>query len=115
MTLNRLLRSASRAFNSCYILLDALDESGDAQKDILETLKGLCTDSNSRFKGFATSRPHPKHIQNVFDPASTIEIAADEADIRNFLEQTLMAEEFPVPPDLKATIIKKLLENAQGS
>jgi hypothetical protein len=113
-TVQKLLRSTAQSFNTCFIILDALDESGSAQKDILETMNDLCG-PESRLKGFVTSRHHPKEIQNVFDPASTIEIAADDSDVRNFIEESLMNEEVPVPPDLKLTIIKKLLANAQGS
>lgn len=112
--LKKLLKSVSQSFDVCYLILDALDESGNGQKDILETMNDLCGEE-TRFKGFATSRPHSKYIQNVCNQSSsTIDITADELDIENFIEQKLMADDF-VTPDLRKLITKKLIENAQGS
>lgn len=109
-TLKQLLLCCAKDFHSSYIIFDALDECGEAERpEILSTISQLSRVSQI----FATSRHHPRNVQRLFEGSPTIEISASQSDIRNFLEARLK-EEDKLSPELKDMIMAKLLVNAQG-
>jgi hypothetical protein len=112
-TLIELLTSCSKEFQSSYIILDALDECSESQRpEILELIRQLSA-PESPFKVLATSRHHPRNVQGLFESAPTIEITAQEPDIRNYLKSKL-GQEDTMTLELKEMIMSKLVLNAQG-
>jgi hypothetical protein len=108
-----LLMSCGKEFHLSYIILDALDECSESQRpEILELIRQLSA-HESLFKILATSRHHPKNVQVLFESAPTVEITAQEPDIKNYLEAKLKLED-TMTPELKDIIMSKLVSNAQG-
>jgi hypothetical protein len=104
------------AFENCFIVVDALDESNGPRhrkeiSDILEDL-GL-----AKFKILITSRPHPQDIERSFRTAIQIQVSASEADIRHFCCSKIDGNEdihYLVDDTLREDILSTMSKNSQG-
>lgn len=80
----QLLMSYSSKVSSIYAILDALDEcSDDNQISVLALLSQLQQKSN--YKILVSFRSHLKALQKTVPCAQTIEVRADESDLRNYI------------------------------
>jgi hypothetical protein len=106
-----LLITCARSFTKSFIILDALDECGEEElPDAL--IRRLCEPDVS-FKVFATSRPHPRKVQMLFQPHQTIDLHAHESDLETFLTAKLNENQV-THSELREMILKKLLAKAKG-
>lgn len=114
--LQDVLHRVAATFTRCFLVIDALDESDITQRPgLFEMLDGLRTRAKIRI--FASTRPHLPNIERAFENAATIEVTADEADLRTFL--TRMIDRHPDPESimddaLRTEILEKLCGSAHG-
>lgn len=104
------------AFDDCFIVIDALDESNGKRhrKEISDILEDL---ELAKFKILITSRPHPQDIERRFHKALQIQAFASEEDIRNFCCSKIDGNEDIrelVDETLREDIISTMSKNAQG-
>jgi hypothetical protein len=85
--LNALLRAVSKNFAQVFIIVDALDECAQEQRNILLPLFHRL--GQDGFNMFLTSRPHPEDIQESFRNVKKIIISARDQDIRLFINQKI--------------------------
>ncbi|KAF3199305.1 hypothetical protein TWF679_001523 [Orbilia oligospora] len=79
-----LIESASN-FKYTYIVVDALDECAPEQRfNVLNIIQRLAGSGGARV--FATSRPHPEDINEVFKEVNKIELGARADDIRKYIK-----------------------------
>ncbi|KAF3928578.1 hypothetical protein AA313_de0201471 [Arthrobotrys entomopaga] len=111
------IQTASQ-FETTYIVVDALDECAQEQRlRVLEILQRFA-DANVRI--FATSRPHPQDINEIFKDAGKIELGARADDIRKYVEAEIKRYHTRVPKakhihdELKDRIIDGLVQKAHG-
>ena len=103
-------------FEIVYLVFDALDEMDATETRgpflrFLKTLKGL-----SKLRLFVTSRPHCQDIHATFENSVTINVKADEDDVRSFIRSQV---DYANSPDLLddtfgAEISDQLVQEAQG-
>ena len=105
------LVSASGHFQSCYVIIDALDECDKKHRIDLLSVIGRLSEAN--FKVFTTSRPHPHDILRFVENIPTLTIYADTDDIKNFLSVQLDTRLLH-HQDLKGKIVTKLSLGAHG-
>jgi hypothetical protein len=113
---SQVIRKLSSHFDTCFIVIDALDES-DVHSQRQEILKVLTSLEVSTIRIFITSRPHETDIRIALQDASKIEAKAREADIKAYLTQKL--ENAPrlskiTDEQLRSQIITDISTRAQG-
>ena len=82
--LTRLLLLCSRKFSTLFAVFDALDECDDGHR--LEILTFLTLLRKSGHRILISSRPHLRQqLQDELSDTSTLEISADEQDLRNYI------------------------------
>ena len=114
--LQSILHRVAAVFTHCFLVIDALDESGTSQRSgLFEVLTNLRQKTKVRI--FASARPHVPNIQQAFEKATTVEVAANDADLRTFLAG--MIDQHPDPESivdvaLRTEILDRLCENAHG-
>lgn len=113
-----ILRRVISTYSRCFIVIDALDEA-DAQsqrtgfRDVLDAIRG----SGNSLRVLATSRPHALGNVDKFHDPILLDIVADPADLRRYLNQAISEHpdsEYTMDPDLKEQIVQTLCSNANG-
>ncbi|KAF3099580.1 hypothetical protein TWF569_004720 [Orbilia oligospora] len=90
-----LIESASN-FKYTYIVVDALDECAPEQRlNVLNIIQRLAGSGGARV--FATSRPHPEDINEVFKEVNKIELGAKADDIRKYIKAEIGRYEIRTP------------------
>ncbi|KAF3225433.1 hypothetical protein TWF106_002571 [Orbilia oligospora] len=90
-----LIESASN-FKYTYIVVDALDECAPEQRfNVLNIIQRLAGSGGARV--FATSRPHPEDINEVFKEVNKIELGARADDIRKYIKAEIRRYETRTP------------------
>jgi hypothetical protein len=101
-----MLRSTCRAFNRIYLCLDALDEC----RDVTLLLRSL-QDMPFSVRIFMTSRKHvQKAVQSHFKDALTIQIEANESDIRLLVKSKIDENRIQEPDIMDEALEKEMLE-----
>ena len=105
----RLLASCSQ-ISSIYAVFDAIDECSDVyQKEVLELFAHL---QKSGYRLLISSRPHLYKLLHQLSDTETLEICANEADLRNYIT-TRLNEEGNVSEKFKAKCLE-LINNVGG-
>ena len=102
------LHSIAQGFSRVFLVVDALDECEMSLcRPLLDALFHLQAKSQANF--FATSRALPE-IGVRFDGATSLEIRADEADVRRYLENKITQQRSPVlrKPGLQMDIVTQI-------
>jgi hypothetical protein len=100
-------------FDSCFIILDGLDECGeDARIKLFSTLEALYRKANRPCKMLLTSRPHIQPSFHLQDSV-TLEITADETDLKQFIGSKLK-DKADILPDERDFIVEKILDKCEG-
>jgi hypothetical protein len=101
-------------FETVFIALDALDECSE---DALATVVAFFEKCSSMacFKIIATSRPNPAPLQSLFKSGQIpkVEIAADDSDVKNFLQNRMETMAY-IKPELKAAIVNTVGKGTEG-
>ena len=109
-------KATCEAFERCFIVIDALDECENQghRKEIVRMLKDLPTASISVF---VTSRPHSHDIKLYFEDSLKIDIAASEADIKQYcchmIQESVNATEL-LDGALKQQVMDTVASKANG-
>ncbi|KAJ7444039.1 ankyrin repeat domain-containing protein [Mycena latifolia] len=113
---SNLLEAAMGQYSKLYIIVDALDEYPDEQRQIL--LEQLSILQGPTTSLMMTSRPHVI-LDDCFSGVQYLEIQATEDDIHNYVDQQI--QKFPrlrkhvqTRPELHAEIKDQLTSNVQG-
>ncbi|KAL2399710.1 Ankyrin-1 [Exophiala dermatitidis] len=113
------LRSVVATYKCCFIVVDALDEA-DVQTqrtgffEVIDAVRNL---PGGTVKVLATLRPHVPGIEGKFHNSITIDIIADHADLRRFLDEAVKNHpdyEHTIDDDLREQILDTLADNANG-
>ena len=113
--LSGLIRAMVAQFSKVFLILDALDEcTEDTRSDLVMEIHRL--PSNLFF--LCTSRFAPD-IEDVFRDAPKIEIRANDADVRKYLEAQLQKESrlkrhVDAEPNLLEEIVSTIIVKVQG-
>ena len=114
--LSEILLETTTLFDSCYIIIDAIDEclNSSDRKTILHVLARLERPAN---KLFITSRPHCAPIFEAFEDVQTLAVEAREDDIRAYCDSAIDSSD--VTPDLldgnlRNQILDSIAAHAQG-
>jgi hypothetical protein len=95
-----------------FLVLDALDEFYDDQcLELLKAIEQVILKGKS-VKLFATSRPHPRGVEEFFSDALTITMKADKLDLSNYITKKTAVK--VSNERLRETIVETLSESAQG-
>ena len=100
---------------SVYLVFDALDECASEQrKSFLESISRASQLQNVRL--LVTSRPHLQDLTEIFEHSHTLEIKAQEADIKTYLNHELdrQAISYRADPDFAERLVEKLTQGADG-
>jgi hypothetical protein len=105
------IKDSASSFSSAFVVIDALDECEMNQRPklfgVIKQLRSISA------KIFATSRPHPRDVQDFFQAAPTIQIKADIHDLKNYL--TIQVEErMPQNRMLRSKVVDALSTKADG-
>ncbi|KAF8246554.1 hypothetical protein K440DRAFT_602223, partial [Wilcoxina mikolae CBS 423.85] len=107
----------SKQFPQVYIICDALDEC-DQQKQRTTLLPLFHQLGQNGVNLFMTSRPYPEDIQDSFQDITTIELSANESDIRSYIRETinqnLRAKRLVQNAKCEERIISQLMDCAKG-
>ena len=116
--LQKRLHRVMATFTTCYLVVDAFDETEAVTQraGLFNVIHGIRS-ASTRIKVFATTRPHLTNIEDKFVQPTRIQVAASEADLRHYLGH--MIDTHPDADDimdaaLKQEILDKLCENANG-
>lgn len=114
--LGNVLKQVRTAFDTCFLVIDALDESDGKQhrREILRVIGDL---EHAGFSILVTSRPHSHDINQHLINATQIPIKASEADLRMFCTYMVEANENTsdlLDNTLKEDIFSTISRNAQG-
>ncbi|KAJ7444049.1 ankyrin repeat-containing domain protein [Mycena latifolia] len=111
-----ILQSAMAQHSKVYIIVDALDEYPEEQRNILlEYLSMLLGPTTSLM---LTSRPHVT-LDHLFSDISGLEISATENDIRRYVDKQIqksprLCKHVQTRPELHNEIKSKISSNADG-
>ncbi|KAK6508725.1 hypothetical protein TWF506_010803 [Arthrobotrys conoides] len=94
--IEELLVQSASSFKTTYIVVDALDECVPEQRlQVLDILHRLADDGGAGI--FATSRPHPEDINEIFKEVDRIELGAKTEDIRKYIKAEVMRHQARTP------------------
>ena len=112
------LRRVLRTFSSCYLIIDAVDETEAIRQRVdLLALVDVMRSASRQFKLFATTRPHLANIQSRFTNPVVVQVSAQEADLRIYLSGMIDAHpdaDHVMDASLKMEVLDRLCENANG-
>lgn len=100
---------------SVYLVFDALDECASGQrKSFLEFISQASQLQNVRL--LVTSRPHLQDLTEIFEHSPTLEIKAQEGDIKTYLNHELDRQSitYRADPDFAERLVEKLTQGADG-
>ena len=105
------IKKFSAKFSCVAVLVDAFDEcQRDEQTHIVNVITDL---RKSGLKIYMTTRQEcQNYLESKFDGAVSIKIAAQDSDIKLFLEKQITSED--IDDDLKDEIISTICPQAQG-
>jgi hypothetical protein len=111
----KVLQAETRQYSVVFVVVDALDECGndEARDDLISQLKCLVP----KLRLFITTRPHIAVLH--FENPLSIEIRAEEKDIRVYLgsrleKETRIKRHIRADPSLREEIIASILERTDG-
>ncbi|KAJ6546724.1 ankyrin repeat-containing domain protein [Mycena vulgaris] len=112
----QILRSAIAEYSKVYLIIDALDEYPEPQRNIL--LEYLSTMIGPTINLMLTSRPHIA-LQPSFPKLDILEIRAAEDDICRYIEMRVLksprlSKHVRTRPELHGEIRSKILTNVEG-
>lgn len=112
----KMLKSQLRQCGKPYIVIDALDEYGDAndRQRVIPILQGCQTG----LQLLVTSRPVPA-IKDLLQPEYELEIKAQDVDIEGYLMERMksnsrLASHMKRAPDLKEAMLHTIRDKVQG-
>jgi len=110
------LRKVAKLFSRIFFTIDALDECAEIC-ELLAALRGLLLGAEN-ISFLATSR-HMKNIDDLFGDAPQLEISANEADVRKYLDGQIkrkprLMSHVRKNPSLASEIIETIAQKAQG-
>jgi hypothetical protein len=113
--IHSVLRSTFSAYSKVFLLVDALDEYPEEQRETL--LRKLCT-AGPTVNLLLTSRPHIA-IGHIVAHPDYLEIRATENDIREYvnaqiLKSSRLSGHMKKSSDLKAVIEAKIIQRSDG-
>lgn len=111
-TLAEIFVTSSKYFSAVFVMFDGLDECNPQQLKAVFELIDRFRKSPS-IKVFCTARPHLAHEFQKFEGVAVLEIAADRADLENYLSKRL-EKEWKLHAGLKRAIAEKLIDRAEG-
>ena len=116
--LQKRLHRVLATFTTCYLVIDAFDETEAIKQraGLFSVIHGIRS-ASTRIKVFATTRPHLSNIEDKFVQPTRIHVTASEADLRHYLGD--MIDSHPDADDildavLRQEILDRLCENANG-
>jgi hypothetical protein len=109
-TLTLLLTSWSQKSSSIYAVFDALDECSDRHQEEILSLFGLLEQSG--YKLLISSRPHLQHLSDHLNRIQTINICADDSDLKNYIMARLASQRIHNP--ILTIKCLGLIEGVQG-
>ena len=116
--LQTVLRRVMATASTCYLIIDALDETeGIKQRGDLLALVDVMRSASEQLKLFATARPHLANIESRFANPIVVQVTAQEADLRIYLSGMIDAHpdaDHVMDPALKQEVLDRLCENANG-
>jgi ankyrin repeat protein len=118
--LQRLLCRVASTFSRCFFVVDALDEVevGSHMPGLLELFSVLRRGLSTRGpKIFATSRKYASTIQNFFQEATKVTVAAHNDDLRTILAKIITDHQdskYILDDNLREEILDKLCAGAHG-
>ena len=105
--LRKILCRVVSTFSRCFFVIDALDEARSHLPGLLDLLNVLQSDMTTRTpKIFATGRKHVPIIQESFQKATQVTVAANNEDLR-----TVLAKAIADHPDAKYVLDEELKED----
>ncbi|KAJ6587765.1 hypothetical protein B0H10DRAFT_1831473 [Mycena sp. CBHHK59/15] len=114
--IQEVLASTILEYSKVYLIVDALDEYPDDQRNsLLASLSGL----GSKDSIMLTSRPHVKDHESLFPDMCMLEIRAREDDLRRHLDvemtkSTRLARYIDKNPELRDEIMKAVVSQSDG-
>ena len=110
-TLQNLFLSVTRNFERVFVIFDGLDECSEIQlTEIIPRIRDLADGTRI----FVTSRPHVRDAETLSSISTVCHIAADDSDIRKYLEARLATTKIRLKPILKSNIVEMLAKGADG-
>ncbi|PGH23603.1 hypothetical protein AJ80_02384 [Polytolypa hystricis UAMH7299] len=112
------LQAAINRFKEVYFVIDALDECGEGINNSREALLQKLPKLNSPVKIMFTARHHVK-ITNHFPSAISLDVRADEGDVRRFIQERIscsprLTHILKSDMELQGFITEKVISNADG-
>lgn len=102
---------SSSQYSSVFVVIDAFDECDDGQHNsILSLIRRL---SQSSVRVLVTSRPHVQKFSILSRECPSLEVRADNDDVRRYVT-TRLAQEPDLAEELKESIATKLTTGAEG-
>ena len=112
------LRRVLATFTTCYLVIDAFDETEPLTQraglfNVIQNIRSV----SANIKVFATTRPHLTNLDDIFIQPTRIQVSASEEDLRHYLGG--MIDKHPDADDildmsLRQEILDKLCQNANG-
>ncbi|KAJ7676953.1 ankyrin repeat-containing domain protein [Mycena polygramma] len=111
------LQTVVSQYTKVYLVVDALDECPEVQRNVLLQCLALATEGSS-VNLMITSRPHIT-LDSFFPHPRLIEIHATEGDIHLYLDTQIknsprLSRHVQTRPELRAEVHSKILANVQG-
>ncbi|RBR24684.1 uncharacterized protein FIESC28_02457 [Fusarium coffeatum] len=110
-----IMTNVATNLGSVYLVLDALDECASEQRKVfLQSIGQVSQLQNVRL--LVTSHPHIQDLAEIFGHCPTLEIKAQEGDIKMYLDHELDRQSisYRADPDFAERLVKKLTEGAEG-
>lgn len=106
------LRVVCKTYNTCFIIIDALDECKHQgyRREIVQVLKSLPT---AKTMIFVMSRPHTPDIKDYFKDALRIHVEASEADVKHYCSR--MIEDSASATELMGNSLRQQVLNSIAS
>ena len=105
-------------FDRAYIVIDALDECNEADRDKLISRLEKLQATSGRLHILITSRPK-QVVSDAFPGAGLLEISANELDIQTYINERIKTERrlqghLRKSPDLKSSMLETITSRCQG-
>jgi hypothetical protein len=116
--LEGVFRDLCKAFQSVYVVIDALDECDEKRyrRRFLQFLTSMRSYASSSIRFLVTSRPHIADISTTFSSEIPIMLEANDSDVRKYLEKRIEVDGDPeiIDETFRKTIVEVVVKGAQG-
>jgi AcrR family transcriptional regulator len=116
--LEGVFRDLCKAFQSVYVVIDALDECDEKRyrRRFLQFLTSMRSYASSSIRFLVTSRPHIADISTTFSSEIPIMLEANDSDVRKYLEKRIEVDGDPeiIDKTFRKTIVEVVAKGAQG-